>query len=326
MDARKEAANRLGNRFDVRVLEPSPPAITAGPWFADDPVAFADGVSGLPTVSPVTGADRTWDEMASDDPDLAPWCAARWLGAWGRLPDYPADAAATRVSLHALAEYVVAPSRYRVNGKIGLRFTRSGFGTPFFGADKQVRVEKGLLVVQEDGVERRADLTTLTAAADFVDVECYPPADVYEPATAPDIQAPLDIDPGAAEFFGEWFGFAASVLEEFRALSPASAACSRVQIWPEHFDMSMEAGDESRGKRATYGASPGDAHHAQPYLYVAPWAKVPAGDCWNDDHFDGACLPLDSFKDAMDQRGEALDFFRGLYRTLHEEDVAPEEA
>ena len=39
VDARKEAFDRVGGRFDVRVLEPSPPAVDVAPWFADDPVA-----------------------------------------------------------------------------------------------------------------------------------------------------------------------------------------------------------------------------------------------------------------------------------------------
>ena len=39
VDARKEAFDRVGGRFDARVLEPSPPAVTVPPWFADDPVA-----------------------------------------------------------------------------------------------------------------------------------------------------------------------------------------------------------------------------------------------------------------------------------------------
>ena len=38
---RDEANQRLSGRYDARVLEPSPPAVSEGPWFADDPV-FSD--------------------------------------------------------------------------------------------------------------------------------------------------------------------------------------------------------------------------------------------------------------------------------------------
>ena len=39
-----EARIRINNRYDVRVLEPSPPAVNEGPWFADDPVAGGEVV------------------------------------------------------------------------------------------------------------------------------------------------------------------------------------------------------------------------------------------------------------------------------------------
>jgi hypothetical protein len=43
-----------------------------------------------------------------------------------------------------------------------------------------------------------------------------------------------------------------------------------VQIWPEHFDLGCEVGEEAAGGRANYGASPGDKDIAEPYLYVGP--------------------------------------------------------
>ena len=41
-NARQEAFERLGGRYEVRVLEPSPPAVDEEPWFADDPTARGD--------------------------------------------------------------------------------------------------------------------------------------------------------------------------------------------------------------------------------------------------------------------------------------------
>ena len=62
-NARLEAQQVVGDRFDARVLEPSPPAVVDDEWFADDPVAVHDGDRTRPVVSPVpTGQDLSWDE------------------------------------------------------------------------------------------------------------------------------------------------------------------------------------------------------------------------------------------------------------------------
>ena len=57
VNPRAEATERLAGRYDARVLEPSPPAVTSGPWFADDPVDPLDAPSGRPVVSPVATAE-----------------------------------------------------------------------------------------------------------------------------------------------------------------------------------------------------------------------------------------------------------------------------
>jgi hypothetical protein len=301
MNPRWEAWDLLGGEYDVRVLEPSPPAVTAPAWYADDPLA---GPYGAKLVTPVCGLGRTWDDLARERPELAAFCADRWLGAWRRLAPLPREFAATRRSLHALAEHVVAAARHAANGKIGLRFTRGGFGTPYFGADRQIRVENGRLVV--DGVFH--DPKTLGEAAALAGAAPGMPSDVYTPKTPADPELPLTAGPPAAEALGAWYGFAWSVLEQLRfdarPLDP-----SRVQLWPEHFDAALDAGDEAAGRRAAFGASPGDAEHPEPYLYVAPWARR-TGAYWNDDAFGGASLPYTVLLAVDDQRATALDFFR----------------
>jgi hypothetical protein len=304
-DPRRAARARVGDRFDVRVLEPAPPAVSEGPFFADDPVQDADG-SGLPVVAPVPlpGAASTWDELAHDEPELASWCADRWLGAWRRLT-LPADLdalARTRDSWHALAEQVVAPARRRANGKIGLRYTHGGFGSPFFGDDEQVRVAVEGLVVVRAGALTVHPITTVRAAADVVGIEPGPPADLYTPTTTFQPDAPLAIDAESARFLGDWFGFTASVLEEWRAV----ASAGRMQLWPEHFDLSVELVAESGEGTDTYGLSCGDAAHPAPYAYVTPWTE-PHGDFWNEGAY--ASLGFDAFADAPDQRRAVLDFF-----------------
>jgi len=297
-DPRAEANERAGGRYAARVLEPSPPAVSAGPWFADDPVARGEP-EGLPVLSPVATGDVRWSELASGDAGLAAWCEERWLGPWRRLQAAPAALEVTRRELHRLAERVLSPARASANGKIALRWTRGGFGTPFFGADEQVRVEGSELVRVSTGAETRAPITTLADAARLAGV-----------ALEGD-DAPLDVDAAAAAFLGEWFGFAASVLEELRAEAPAKLEPSRVQLWPEHFDLAVELGSEGDGRRAGYGLSPGDELHPEPYAYVVPW-QAPAADTalWNASTFAGAELPYAELAAAPDQRGHALAFMR----------------
>lgn len=300
----------VGDGFAARVLEPSPPAVVDDEWFADDPVA-SGATSTAPVVSPVPGTDLTWEEWVRDRPEHAPWAAARWLGAYRRLPRPPARFGETRLALHRLAAYVVSPARRRVNTKMALRWTLGGLGTPFFGADEQVRIVGTHLVRQRDSHAHAEPVSTLTGAAAFVldgapDITWTDALDV-PPAGDPDEQ--LVVDGDAAVFLGDWYGFGASVLEELRS-ERASTESSRVQLWPEHFDVAFDClpGDQ----RAGFGASPGDAAVDEPYLYVAPHAPDAAStsDVWNAESFRGAILPLSKLVDAPDQRAAALALFR----------------
>jgi hypothetical protein len=282
---RAEATDILGGDFEARVLEPSPPAVDEPP-FADDPVAPGEVPEGRRLVSPVSQhGDLTWDEVARTRPEIADWCAERWLGAWRRLAPLPEAFAGTREVLHRLAEEVIAPER-KPDNEIALRYTRGGFGTPFFpsgGADRQVRVEGAELVRQRGSDESR------------------------EPIEG--------ADPEAGRALGEFYGFACSVLEEVRA-ELADEEPSLVQLWPEHFDIAVEIGRDSKGERANYGASPGDAEHPEPYLYVGPWSAEPEGPLWNARAFNGAELSYSELLEAPDQRRLALDFMRERSRAL----------
>ena len=84
-----------------------------------------------------------------------------------------------------------------------------------------------------------------------------------------------------------------------------------MQLWPEHFDTAVEMGSYDLGRRASYGASPGDAAHPEPYLYVAAWGEIDRSDgYWNDENFNGASLSYQDLLAAGDQRETAMAFFR----------------
>jgi len=308
-NARQEAFERLAGRYEVRVLEPSPPAVDEAPWFADDPVGRGEASEGRQVVSPVGTGDLRWDDLARGNPDLAAWCAERWLGAHRRLEPAPATLVETRESLHRLAEQVLSKAREHANTKIALRYARAGFGTPFFGTDAQVRVEGTELVVQEGEAERRGPITTLRAAGELVGARLLP-GDLDLDDT------PLPVDPAGARFLAEWYGFTVWLLEELRAGAGDPLDPSRVQLWPEHFDVSVELGAEAEGRRANYGGSPGDEAHPEPYLYVTPWSPPPSGELWNATAFEGAELPYHALLQADDQAAVALDFLRARLDAL----------
>jgi hypothetical protein len=306
-DARAEAeshAEKLrGPGCSVQILEPAPPAVNDPPWFADhEPV-------GDRIVSPYGPIEWRWSVLADVDETLRDWCAERWLGPYRRLQPLPGAFQGTRVALHQLAESVISPARKQANTKIGLRWTLGGFGTPFFGADVQVRVEGGRLVVQEGGEARSAPISTLAAARELLGA-------LAAPVDTPAPQSPLEVDADAALALGDLYGFATSVLEELRYDAAPSLEASRTQLWPEHFDVSVELGGEAAGTRAGYGVSPGDEQHAEPYLYVVPWGEVPTGPNWQASGFNGAELTYAALLNAPDQREAALDFFRACQHDL----------
>ena len=127
------------------------------------------------------------------------------------MESLPESFAATRAALHALAEQTIAPARKEVTGRIGLRATPGGFGTPVFGDRRRLRVDGVELVVEADGHEDRRV---------------------------------LDVDPDAARALADFYAFVTVTLEEL-ARGNHELQPSVIQIWPEHFDVAMELGARS---------------------------------------------------------------------------------
>jgi hypothetical protein len=212
---------------------------------------------------------------------------------------------ATRVALHQLAERVISPLRVQATGnEIALTPRPGGFGTPELPEGGWVGVRGTDLVrVDADGAEDRAPITSLLEAADFVgldDRESDLPAD------------PLEVHAGAAEILAGVWARGAEALAALIDTAPDDEDPSPIHLWPEHFDVATELGAEAAGRRATYGVSPGDDEHAEPYAYVAPWTapeRTGPATFWNAVGFTGAQRPADD-------PDEILAFFREARRLL----------
>jgi hypothetical protein len=113
------------------------------------------------------------------------------------------------------------------------------------------------------------------------------------------------------------YAVAAEALSRFGASLPPEAAPTPANLWPEHFDIAIEAGDEAAAQRANYGVSPGDDDHEQPYAYVGPWSQeVGDEEGWNASGFVGAELPCEAFAETDDPVEAIVALFESRRRAL----------
>lgn len=181
----------------------------------------------------------------------------------------------TRLSLHGIAESLIAGPQHRAHGTIRLAVTPGGFG----GVKVALRVEGSELV----GPDGQWPLTgTLGALAAAAGVDLGAPVGVYHdsPGFGPDHV--LTVDPTAAALLADAFARGDSAL---RAFAPDVEPV----LWPEHFDLGIQL-DE-----VNYGVSPGDAVHSRPYAYVGPFTPR-EGEFWNAPF--GSMRWLDDLPDA----------------------------
>jgi hypothetical protein len=202
-------------------------------------------------------------------------------------------------SLHVLAEHVLGAGLYAATGHIGLQVVPGGFATPT-GATADLggrySVANGVLVIDRaDGERTQASVTTVAAAAAFFGVTPGMPASVYTPSNELVLDAVLSIDPAEAERIGDWLVLGDAALEAFGADHADEQPTART-LWPEHFDLGFSMAE------VNYGVSPGDAEHAEPYLYVGPWTPRP-GPFWTESF--GASVPASEVGSVAD----AVAFF-----------------
>ena len=67
--------------------------------------------------------------------------------------------------------------------------------------------------------------------------------------------------------------------------------------------------DGDRKRRATYGASPGDRHYDEPYLYASPWAGR-IDEFFEDPTFKGAALLHSQLERSPEPARAAVEFLR----------------
>jgi hypothetical protein len=200
------------------------------------------------------------------------------------------DLVATRNSLHALAELVLAGPQHKLTGRIALAVKPNGFGTI---------LEPGLTV---DGTElvtsagRRISLDgrTIATVAQDAGVEPQSLAEVYSDGPGLDDHHVLTVDARAA----------AEIFDAFSRGDAALAAFAPDEtraLWPEHFDIGVTRNE------VNYGVSPGDGFLEVPYAYVGPWSRDGLrGPFWNAPF--GAARPVAEIDDlvAYFAEGEAL--------------------
>lgn len=222
---------------------------------------------------------------------------------------------ATRDSLRALACYVIAPFRKARMGRIGLRPTGDGFGTPAFDDGTRVIVRGDRLLVEP---ERSTPITTLRAAAAFVGVDLSD-----DPGVGRDIppftpHADLAVDASASLALGAWYRFGQRQLDRLDGADLADDV-SDMQLWPEHFDLAVTV-DLAAGA-TTIGFSPGDAYEPEPYVYVGPHDREGlAGSYWNAPF--GAILTHTQLRSTRDADDLAAAFIENGLHLLQARPIA----
>jgi hypothetical protein len=206
---------------------------------------------------------------------------------------------------------VIAPDRKARTGRIGLRPTGGGFGTPPFEDGSRVVVQ-GDRLARDPGAA--APITNLRDAAAFLGLALSDDPGVGQdlPPFAPD--ADLRVDAGASTALGAWYAFGNGALERLTDAATAgdeAVAVTEAQLWPEHFDLAVTA-ELAGGQKVNVGFSPGDAYSTEPYLYVGPHDTAALDEpFWNAPF--GAVLEYEELRRQADPAAAADAFIaRGL--------------
>ena len=156
----------------------------------------------------------------------------------------------TRLTLHRLAEQVLAAEEVAANGDYRLQALPDGFATRWFAGADQVR--RRVRVAGHELI-RETDATA-----------------VSEPIGG-------EFDPAAASVLYAWWFLGTTVLTSIE--QEYGAKSSEVVLYPEHFDVGSTIDLDQHGK-LNLGFSPGDDFCPAPYAYAGPW-EPRVGPFWN---------------------------------------------
>ena len=187
------------------------------------------------------------------------------------------DRAATRRTLHGVAELVLAGPQYRASGRIRLAVVPGGFATtvpPALRADGSQVAGGGVTAVIAGATPR--------ALGAQLEVTAGRPEGVYDGGSGVGLDETLALDPHQA---GIIVRALAAGQDALAALAPGETPV----LWPEHFDVAI------RVDEVNFGVSPGDGFIDEPYAYVGV-ASPPAGDAFWNAPF-GAAVPLRQLPD-----------------------------
>ncbi|MBW8750046.1 MAG: hypothetical protein JF565_01305 [Propionibacteriales bacterium] len=198
--------------------------------------------------------------------------------------------AASRRSLHGVAELLLAGPQHAACAKIRLRPVAGGFGTCHA---PDIRVE-GTAVVAGD---RHAEIDGRSARelAEDLGIAACTLTHVYREGSGVGLDDRLAVSAPDADQVARTYASGDAAL---RALAPDQTPI----LWPEHFDLGITL-DE-----VNYGVSPGDAALAAPYMYVGPWRPPPVDDFWNQ--------PFGAARDLPGSVDEVVAFFVESRRRL----------
>jgi len=183
------------------------------------------------------------------------------------------DLAATRRSLHGVAELVLAGPQYRASGKLRLRVVPGGFATVTTPA---LRVDGPLVTGAEEAMIAITGRTPRVLGVDL-GITAGRPDGAYEGGSGVDLDETLTVHPDRV---GEILAALALGRDALVAFAPGESPV----LWPEHFDVAIRVDD------INFGVSPGDGFLAEPYAYVGV-SSPPAGDPYWNAPF-GAAVPL----------------------------------
>jgi hypothetical protein len=205
----------------------------------------------------------------------------------------PTDAlAATRRTLHGIAEHLLSAHGRRNGGSVRLFVTVRGMETRPPHGDT-IALADDVLVRRPDGPT--VPLTgTLGSLADALGVPFGMPDPPYPLASGCGPDDAVVIDRTALTTLVDAWARGAQAL---RLIAARHRLTEREPaLWPEHFDVALTIAE------VNLGVSPGDAGHPEPYAYIGPWTPR-TGPFWNAPF--GALRPMRDLPDV----DAVLDYF-----------------